>query len=149
VKRRLLLSALLAGSLGLHLIAAAAAPVIEVYKSASCGCCTDWIKHLEASGFAVKASNVANPSDYREKLGMPQELGSCHTALVHGYAIEGHVPAADIKRLLQERPKATGLAVPSMPLGSPGMEGPRSDSYDVFLAQADGRYSTYRHYPSK
>lgn len=142
-------SALLAGSLGVHLFAAAAAPVIDVYKSASCGCCTDWVKHLEANGFDVKAHNVANPSDYREKFGIPQELGSCHTALVQGYAMEGHIPAADIKRLLQERPKATGLAVPSMPLGSPGMEGHRSDPYDVFLVQADGRYSTYRHYPSK
>jgi len=105
--------------------------------------------HLKANGFAVKAHNVANPSDYREKFNMPQELVSCHTALVQGYAMEGHIPAVGIKRRLQERPQATGLAVPSMPLGSPGMEGPRNDPDDVFLVQADGRYSTDRHYPSK
>jgi hypothetical protein len=149
MKRHLLIFALLPLVWGIPLFAVAAAPAIELYKSANCGCCVDWIRHLEANGFAVKANNVANPTDYREKFGMPQELGSCHTALVQGYAIEGHVPAADIRRLLQERLKAKGLAVPSMPLGSPGMEGPRRDPYDVFLVQADGRYSTYRHYPSK
>jgi hypothetical protein len=149
MKRRLLISALLPISWGIHLFAVAAAPAIEVYKSASCGCCADWIRHMEANGFVVKANNVANPTDYREKFGMPQELGSCHTAMVQDYAIEGHVPAADIKRLLQERPKTKGLAVPSMPLGSPGMEGPRSDPYDVFLVHADRRYSPYRHYATK
>ncbi len=149
MKHPLLLALLLASSVGAPLFAAAASPVVAVYKSANCGCCTDWVKHMESSGFAVKAINVANPTDYREKLGMPQELGSCHTALAQGYAIEGHVPAAEIQRLLKEKPKAQGIAVPSMPLGSPGMEGARKDPYDVFLVQADGRYSIYRHYPSK
>lgn len=120
--------------------------VIEVYKSPYCGCCTDWIKHLKQHGFAVKAHDVADASAYRAKLGVPDELGSCHTALVGGYAIEGHVPAREIRRLLSERPKAKGLAVPSMPLGSPGMEGPRSDSYEVLLIQAGGRYSVYQKY---
>jgi len=147
MKRRILLQAIVAGALGLPLAASAAAPVIEVYKSASCGCCTGWVKHLEANGFTVKVQNVANPSDYREKFGMPKELGSCHTAIAQGYAIEGHVPAAEIKRLLKEKPKAKGLAVPSMPMGSPGMEGNRSDPYDVLLVQASGSYTTYRHYP--
>lgn len=149
MKRRIFLQVLLAGTLGIHLAASAAAPVIEVYKSASCGCCTGWVKHLEANGFTVKANDVANPSDYREKFGIPKALGSCHTAMVQGYAIEGHVPASEIKRLLKERPKAKGLAVPSMPMGSPGMEGNRNDPYDVLLVQADGRYTTYRHYPGK
>jgi hypothetical protein len=146
VIRRILLQAVLAGALGIPLLASAAAPVIEVYKSAYCGCCTEWVEHLKANGFTVKAQNVANPTDYREKFGMPNELGSCHTGMVQGYAIEGHVPASEIKRLLTEKPKAKGLAVPAMPMGSPGMEGPRKDSYDVLVVHTNGRRSTYQHY---
>lgn len=151
MQRRTVLQALAVTVLGSHLGAQAAIPLplVTVYKSASCGCCTEWIRHLQDNGFMVKAQDVANPSEYREKFGIPQELGSCHTGVVNGYAIEGHVPAREIKRLLAEQPKARGLAVPSMPLGSPGMEGPRSDPYDVLLVQADGRYSTYRHYGAK
>ena len=152
MKHSLFQQALRAGALSISLLTpllADAAPVVEVYKSASCECCTDWVKHLEKNGFSVTARNVTNPTDYRERFGMPNELGSCHTALVGGYAIEGHVPASEIKRLLQERPKAKGLAVPSMPLGSPGMEGRRSDPYDVLLVQPDGKYSVYRHYEEK
>lgn len=149
MKRRLFLQAMLASSAGAPLFAFAAAPVIHVYKSASCGCCHQWVEHLQAGGFAVQVQDVPEPGDYRKKFGMPDALGSCHSAQVGGYALEGHVPAADIKRLLAEKPKARGLAVPAMPLGSPGMEGPRSDPYDVFLVQADGRYSVYRHYGAK
>jgi hypothetical protein len=130
----------------LPLAASAAGPVIEVYKSATCGCCKEWVKHLQANGFQVNAHDVANPSDYRQKFGMPDQYGSCHSATVQGYALEGHVPAADIKRLLATRPKATGLAVPAMPLGSPGMEGPRKDPYDVFLVQQGGKATVYKHY---
>jgi hypothetical protein len=144
--RRILSRAFLAGALGIPLLASAAAPVIDVYKSAACGCCGEWVKHLKANGFAVKTHDVANPSDYREKAGIPNALGSCHTGMVQGYAIEGHVPASEIKRLLAEKPKAKGLAVPAMPLGSPGMEGPRKDPYDVLLVQANGRTSVYKHY---
>jgi hypothetical protein len=146
MNRRMLLQAAFIGALGIHTFASAAAPVVEVYKSEYCGCCTEWVKHLEANGFKVKTQNVANPSDYREKFGIPQDLGSCHTALVQGYALEGHVPAAEIKRLLAEKPKAKGLAVPSMPLGSPGMEGNRKHPYDVMLVRSDGRYTVYTHY---
>jgi hypothetical protein len=121
-------------------------PAIDVYKSASCGCCHGWVEHLQSSGFTVKAHDVENPSGYRTRFGVPQALGSCHTAIVDGYAIEGHVPAREIKRLLVDRPRAKGLAVPSMPLGSPGMEGSRSDPYDVLLFQADGRHAVYQHY---
>lgn len=149
MKRRTLLQAVLAGTFALHLSAQAAAPMVEVYKSEGCGCCKQWVEHLQSNGFTVKAHDVANPTDYRQKFGMPDALGSCHTAMVQGYAIEGHVPASEIKRLLAERPKAKGLAVPSMPLGSPGMEGSRSDPYDVFLVQADGKYSVYKHYNGK
>jgi hypothetical protein len=143
---QILSRAILAAALAAPLLVHAAAPVIEVYKSATCGCCTEWVKHLKDNGFTVKANNVANPSDYREKGGIPDHLGSCHTGMVAGYAIEGHVPASEIKRLLKERPKAKGLAVPAMPLGSPGMEGPRNDPYDVLLVQAGGRTTVYKHY---
>jgi hypothetical protein len=124
----------------------AALPAIDVYKSASCGCCHDWVEHLQSNGFTVKVHDVANPSAYRAKFGVPHALGSCHTAVIDGYAIEGHVPAREIKQLLAERPKAKGLAVPSMLLGSPGMEGLHSEPYDVLLFQADGRHAVYQHY---
>jgi hypothetical protein len=146
MKRHLLFKAAMVSLLTMHLGVSAATPVVEVYKSESCGCCAEWVKHLQANGFTVKAQNVANPSDYREKFGIPQDLGSCHTGLVNGYALEGHVPASDIKRLLAEKPNAKGLAVPAMPLGSPGMEGPRKDPYDVLLVQGNGRYTVYKHY---
>ena len=149
MKRRILLQAILVGSLGIHLAANAALPTIDVYKSASCGCCEGWVAHLRKAGFTVNAHDVPNPSDYREKFGVPRDLGSCHTAMVQGYAIEGHVPAAEIKRLLAERPKAKGLAVPSMPMGSPGMEGNRNDPYDVLLIGENGSHSVYRHYGAK
>ena len=149
MKHRIFKRAILAASLAMPLLASAAGPVVEVYKSAYCGCCTGWVEHMQANGFDVKVKNVESPSDYREKFGIPQEFGSCHTAKVQGYAIEGHVPAADIKRLLAEKPKAVGLAVPAMPMGSPGMEGPRKDAYDVFLVKDDGKKSVYKHYDGK
>lgn len=141
---------LLRSALGLLLmwaaLAHAALPTIDVYKSAYCGCCEMWVEHLRASGFTVKAHDVPDPSSHRAKLGIPEELGSCHSAKVGDYVIEGHVPAREIKRLLAERPKAKGLAVPGMPLGSPGMEADRSDAYDVMLIQAGGAHSVYQHY---
>lgn len=146
MKKRVFLKLLVASALATQVSAYAAAPVVEVYKSASCGCCTEWVKHLEQNGFIVKAKNVANPSDYREKLGIPNELGSCHTGVVNGYALEGHVPAAEIRRLLVEKPMAKGLAVPAMPMGSPGMEGPIKHPYDVMLVGENGKYSVYKHY---
>jgi len=136
----------LAATLAMPVLASAAAPIIEVYKSATCGCCEAWVKHLRANGFKVEAHNVANPSDTREKMGMPDKMGSCHTAVVDGYAIEGHVPAADIKRLLAAKTRAIGLAAPGMPLGSPGMEGPRKDAYDVYLVLPDGSARLDQHY---
>jgi len=94
----------------------------------------------------VKPQDVRNPEDYRARFGIPQALGACHTAVVDGYAIEGHVPAREIKRLLAERPQARGLAVPGMPAGSPGMEGSRGVPYDVLLVLPDGTYSAYARY---
>ena len=144
--RKTLLRGVCAAMLGVPLLALAAAPVIDVYKSASCGCCTAWIEHLEANGFTVRAKNVEMPAQYRKLAGIPDALGSCHTGLVNGYAIEGHVPASEIKQLLREKPKARGLAVPAMPMGSPGMEGPRKDAYDVLLVKNNGSTTVYKHY---
>lgn len=150
-RRSFLHAAALACALPGFAFAKTAQPVIEVYKSATCGCCTQWIDHLRANGFKVNAQNVPNTAAYRAKLGVPQSLGSCHTGTTGGYALEGHVPAADIKRLLAEKPKAAGLAVPGMPMGSPGMEmpGERADAYDVLLFQADGKTTVYQHYAAK
>ena len=152
MQRRIFLrTTLLAGLMPTLVFAKADKPVIEVYKSATCGCCTQWIEHLQANGFKVNAQNVPNTAAYRTKLGVPPALGSCHTGTIGGYALEGHVPAADIKRLLAEKPKAAGLAVPGMPMGSPGMEvaGEPIDAYDVLLFQTDGKYKVYRHYAAK
>ena len=144
--KHFLLRGAFAATLGLPTFAVAALPVIEVYKSASCGCCSEWIRHLEANGFTVRAKNVEMPAQYRKLSGIPDALGSCHTGLVNGYAIEGHVPASEIKQLLREKPKAKGLAVPAMPMGSPGMEGPRKDAYDVLLVNGNGSTEVYKHY---
>jgi hypothetical protein len=128
--------------------AAAAAPdLIEVYTTAPCGCCVEWVKHLRANGFVVRAHDVPEPGDYRRRHGIPDALGSCHTAVVAGYAIEGHVPAREIRRLLAERPPAAGLSVPGMPVGSPGMEyRNRLDPYDVLLVARDGRTRVFASY---
>lgn len=125
---------------------AQAATTVEVYKSPACGCCEKWIDHLRDNGFSVHANNVSNIPGIRQKLGMPENIGSCHTAKVGNYVIEGHVPAADVKRLLKEKPKAIGLAVPSMPPGSPGMEGSRAVPYDTLLVRADGSTQVFAHH---
>ena len=116
---------------------------ITVYKTPTCGCCGKWIEHLEAGGFAVEAIDVENVGQIKKKNGVPAELASCHTALVDGYVIEGHVPAEDVKRLLEERPEIAGLAVPAMPIGSPGMEGPNPEPYDVIAFTEEGSAHTY------
>lgn len=125
-------------------------PRVEVWKDPNCGCCEDWVSHLRANGFTVQVHNSGNTAA-RARLGVPDALGSCHTAQVGGYALEGHVPASDIRRLLKERPSAIGLAVPGMPIGSPGMDGAvyggRRDAYDVLLVQRGGTTRVYQHYP--
>lgn len=118
----------------------ASLPVVTVYKSATCGCCKKWVKHMEENGFRVEAHNVNNLLPYKQKAKLGAGLGSCHTAFVDGYAIEGHVPAKDVKRLLQEKPDVSGLTVPAMPKGSPGMEvpGQPADPYQV-ISFKDGQ----------
>ena len=127
----------------------AAPPAVEIWKSPQCGCCKDWAVHLKSNGFSVNVHDEGN-TNARARLGIPLRDGSCHTATVGGYAIEGHVPAREIHRLLAERPKAIGLAVPAMPIGSPGMDGPdykgRRDAYDVLLLLPDGSTRVYQHY---
>lgn len=124
----------------------AGAAEVMVYKSMNCGCCADWVNHMRSNGFDVKTKDVEDVSPYKTRYGVPAELQSCHTAIVNGYVIEGHVPAKDIKRLLEEKPKITGLAVPGMPIGSPGMEGPVQQPYEVKAFDKAGNRSVYARY---
>lgn len=137
-------------SIAITSVASASGVAADVWKDPNCGCCKDWGAHLEKAGFQVRVFNTGN-TDARTRLGLPAKFGSCHTAKIGDYAIEGHVPVADIQRLLKEKPHAVGLTVPGMPLGSPGMDGPaygnRKVAYDVLLVQIDGRSSVYRGYP--
>ncbi|RPH45492.1 MAG: DUF411 domain-containing protein [Burkholderiales bacterium] len=131
-----------------HAATPARRPPVEVWKDPSCGCCRDWVAYLEREGFQVVVHDVGNTAA-RRRLGMPARLGSCHTATVDGYVIEGHVPVEDIRSLLDERPAGVlGLAVPGMPVGSPGMDGAiyggRRDPYDVLRVARDGRVDVYR-----
>jgi len=150
-RRTALLAAAAALASGASMLAHASPskPLVEVWKDPNCGCCHLWVEHLQAEGFQVKVNDVGNTAA-RKRLGMPEALGSCHTARVGGYVIEGHVPAADIRRLLKEKPQALGLAVPGMPIGSPGMDGPeykgRKVPYAVLLVQSDGSTRTFTRY---
>lgn len=124
---------------------AAAQPAIKVFKDASCGCCDAWVDHLNASGFKTEVDDSQDMAAIKSKYGIPDDLTSCHTGVIAGYAIEGHVPAADIKRLLKEKPKALGIAVPAMPVNSPGMEvpGQPDEAYTVWLFVNDGTRRTF------
>ena len=126
-----------------------ALPVLQVWKDPSCGCCKDWVSYLERDGFRVQVFETGNTA-VRKRLGLPTTFASCHTGLIGGYVIEGHVNAREIRRLLKEKPKALGLAVPGMPVGSPGMDGPeygsRRDPYDVVLVNHDGSSRVYQSY---
>ncbi len=128
---------------------AIAQPAIYVAKTSGCGCCLAWMEHLEENDFAVTSENLFGGTLVRMKLdnGIPVKMFSCHTAVVEGYTIEGHVPAADIERLLAEAPDAVGLAVPGMPIGSPGMDfSDNRDAYDVFLVKKDGSTEVFSSY---
>lgn len=127
---------------------------VTVWKTPTCGCCKDWVIHLRKEGFNVVTNDVNDTAPIRQKLGLPAKFGSCHTAQVGGYVIEGHVPAREVKRLLREKPAAIGLAVPGMPIGSPGMEMPGDmqgvrDAFDVVLVTKDGSSRVYESYAAK
>jgi len=146
MKRRAFISFALAGAGALagslvwpNRTSRAAVTSATVYKDPNCGCCNKWIQHLTRAGFDVEAYDRGDMSQIKAKLGVPRSLESCHTALIDGYVVEGHVPVADIERLLTEKPEGLGLAVPGMPIGSPGMEyGDEKEVYNVILFQPDG-----------
>jgi hypothetical protein len=119
---------------------------ITVYKDPSCGCCKSWIEHLIKHGYGVDAKDTPAMAEVKRTLGVPDALTSCHTAVVNGYLIEGHVPAADIARLLKEKPKVAGLAVPGMVTGSPGMEGPSKQHYQVLSFDKNGKTKVFASY---
>jgi len=148
MNRRGFLRAVGAPGLGLlalpHAMAAPGALDVQVFKSPSCGCCAAWAAHMKAAGFTVRVAEVHNAAVERKRLGMPDRYGSCHSATVGGYVLEGHVPAEDVRRLLATRPKAIGLSVPGMPATAPGMEVPgRTDPFQVLLIGADGQSSVF------
>jgi len=118
-------------------------PTITVYKDPSCGCCKKWIEHLVKNGYRVEAKDTPNMTEIKRTLGVPGALTACHTAVVNGYLIEGHVPAADIDRLLEQKPRVAGLAVPGMPAGSPGMEGMGTQRYQVLTFDKNGKTRVY------
>ena len=131
-------------------LAAAARTRVTVWKTPNCGCCKDWVKHLETNGFDVVTHDVKETASKRQALGLAEKYGSCHTATVNGYVLEGHVPARDIQRLLRDKPSAIGLAVPGMPVGSPGMEmGTGADAFDVVLVLKDGSSRVFQSYAAK
>ena len=123
-------------------------PKAMVYKTPTCGCCSKWIEHLEENGFEVKSKNLSDVNPVKRMNGVPMRLASCHTAIIGGYFVEGHVPAQDVKRLLAERPNVAGIVVPRMPVGSPGMEGPNPEAYSVLAVKKDGSTEVFsRHAP--
>lgn len=125
----------------------ASQPLVVVYKSPTCGCCESWVGHMQSAGFPVEVRDMQDIGPIKTEAGVPADLGSCHTARIGDYFVEGHVPADDVKRLLAEQPDARGLAVPGMPQGSPGMEqGGIREPYDVLLVAKDGSTSVFAHH---
>ena len=142
--RREFLVALAASAVARRALLAERAPsVITVYKDAGCECCVKWVKHLSANGFVVSPNDVQNMDEIKRTMSVPQALQSCHTAVVDRYVIEGHVPADVIKKFLAEKPSAHGLAVPGMPIGSPGMEGGKAERYNVLAFERNGTTRVY------
>jgi hypothetical protein len=125
-------------------LSAAAQPVVTVHRDPNCGCCLGWVQHLQKAGFSTKVLETKDLEAVKTRLGVPDDLAACHTAEVLGYVIEGHVPAPALQRFLAEKPNATGLAVPGMPIGSPGMEGGKPEAYEVVLFGPGGRRSYMR-----
>lgn len=123
--------------------AALGEPTLVVYKTPTCGCCKGWVKSMESAGFKVEVHDLPDLASVKRAAGVPDSLQACHTARIGGYVVEGHVPAADIRRLLAERPDIAGIATPGMPMGSPGMEGAYADHYDVMTFGGNGRSTVY------
>ena len=147
-RRHLTLGAL--GLVSLVLSAQATPPRLEVYKTPTCGCCSAWVERMAEAGFFVVARDVDQDTlwSLKDRAGIALDLNSCHTTFINGYFVEGHVPASDIRRLLSERPDALGLAVPGMPIGSPGMElDGRRDAFTTFLVRADGSVQVFASHP--
>ena len=143
MKRHTFLRNLAAIPLLAVLPAVGAGPQVIVYKTPTCGCCGKWVEHLRQSGFAPKVTDLPNLSAVKQSSGVPQNLQSCHTSMIDGYAIEGHVPADVIRQLLKEKPKVAGIAVPGMPMGSPGMEGAYKDKFNIVAFAQDGTQKVY------
>ena len=137
--KRILPAVILSGFAAL----AQAADTIAVYKDANCGCCGKWVEHMRAAGFDPKVVETPKMNSIKAQFGVPMELRSCHTSVIGGYVIEGHVPAGDVRRLLAQRPKVKGLAAPGMPAGSPGMDVPNAPAYDVVAFTAQGQASLF------
>jgi len=149
--RSLLAAGMLFGAVTM-VSAQSVAPVIEVLKQASCGCCGGWVARMQEAGFTVNVQNVSGEAlfDAKDASGFSEDLWACHTASVGGYTVEGHVPASEITRLLSERPAALGIATPGMPTGSPGMEfGDQREAYDVALVNLDGSTEIFASYPGE
>ena len=142
--RRGVLIAGAASMLQVETLSAAAQPVVTVHRDPNCGCCLGWVQHLQKAGFSTKVLETKDLEAVKTRLGVPDDLAACHTAEVLGYVIEGHVPAPALQRFLAEKPNATGLAVPGMPIGSPGMEGGKPEAYEVVLFGPGGRRSYMR-----
>jgi hypothetical protein len=140
--RRSVLIASAASMLQVGTPSAAVEPVITVYRDPDCGCCLGWVQHLQKAGFPTKVLETRDLEGVKTRLGVPDDLAACHTAEVAGYVMEGHVPAIALRRFLAEKPNATGLAVPGMPIGSPGMEGGKPETYEVVLFEPNG-WRTY------
>jgi len=120
-------------------------PTIVVYKTPTCGCCNGWVEHMCQAGYTVDARDVRDLMSVKRDAGVPVRMSACHTALVDGYVVEGHVPAEQVARLLDERPEVAGIAVPGMPIGSPGMEGPNPEPYQVLSFGSDGSQGVFAH----
>ncbi len=139
-------SLLAAGAVGVSMLQGRQAlPLMVVYKSPTCGCCVKWAQRMKDAGFDVETRDLDNMGGIKQNYGIPKAVTSCHTAVVEGYVVEGHVPGRYVKRLLEEKPDVLGLAVPGMPIGSPGMEGPNPQSYDVLKIKRDKTTSVYAH----
>jgi len=139
----LVLTATVASAGGFALAAPAPGPEVVVYKNASCGCCKKWVEHLQSAGFRVTVHDTSSVAGVMERYGVPRKLTACHTAVVDGYVVEGHVPADVIQRLLKERPGIAGVAVPGMPAGSPGMESDAPARYYIFTFDKNGTTAVY------